>query len=181
MAHIVTCRICKAKIDTDSSTNWVMPSKNYYYHKTCYDDFGKKKGAIQEGDLMIELDDEMWFTKDLKMIPTFYKLSSQWKSFIKKGMTAKGIYFTLRYFYEINKGDTKKSENGIGIVPFIYDEATCYWGERNQRDKGICDRIEQQILKSRAITRKKIYKQAKPKPQKRVDLAAIAELNDEED
>ena len=48
MAHIVTCRICKAKIDTDSSTNWVMPSKNYYYHKTCYDDFGKKKVAASQ-------------------------------------------------------------------------------------------------------------------------------------
>lgn len=188
MAHIVTCRICKAKIDTDKTDDWIMPTKNYYYHKTCYEDFGRKKGAIKEGDINIELDDEMWFSavydylkKDLKIVPNFTKLSSQWKNYLKKGMTAKGIYFTLRYFYEIQKGDTSKSEEGIGIVPYIYDEGTCYWGERNQRDKGICDRIEKQILQARELPLKEIKAKSKVNRGKKIDLSKIAMLPEEED
>ena len=39
--HIVQCRICKEKFDTSQlikDIDWVMPSKNWYYHKNCYDD-----------------------------------------------------------------------------------------------------------------------------------------------
>ena len=38
-------------------------------------------------------------------------------------MTAKGMYFALKYFYEIKKGDVSKSENGIGIIPHIYEDS----------------------------------------------------------
>ena len=34
--HIVICRCCKQKFDAqieDKDKIWVMPSKNYYYHK----------------------------------------------------------------------------------------------------------------------------------------------------
>ena len=96
-------------------------------------------------------------------------------------MTAKGIYFTLRYFYEIEKGDASKSENGIGIVPHVYERGTCYWGERNMRDKGICARIEAQIMQA-AEQKVRIIRQA-PKVIKKptIDLAAIADMPDEEE
>jgi hypothetical protein len=76
-------------------------------------------------------------------------------------MTAKGIYFSLRYFYEIAKGDPSKSENGIGIVPHIYNEAVTYWGERNQRDKGILEKIEAQIKASQDRVVTKIVRKEK--------------------
>lgn len=181
----VTCRICKGKINKADTDLWIMPSTNYYYHKTCYEDFGKKKGAIKEGDIEVELDDEMWFaavydylTKDLKMLPNFFKLSNQWKNFLKKGMTAKGIYFVLRYFYEIKHGDPSKSEEGIGIVPYIYDEGTCYWGERNQVDKGICDRIEKQILRTIDMPLKEV-RMKKFRKNKKIDLSIIANMEED--
>jgi hypothetical protein len=96
-------------------------------------------------------------------------------------MTAKGIYFALRYFYEIAKGDPSKSENGIGIVPHIYNEGTEYWGNRNQRDKGICARIEEQIRQSEAAKVVVIHRKKQPKQNKReIDLASIAAMEDEE-
>ena len=67
----------------------------------------------------------------------------------------------MRYFYEIAKGDPKKSENGIGIVPHIYNEATQYWGERNQRDKGILEKIEAQIKASQDRVVTKIVRKEK--------------------
>ena len=96
-------------------------------------------------------------------------------------MTAKGIYFTLRYFYEIEKGDATKSENGIGIVPHVYERGTCYWGERNLRDKGICARIEEQIRQSREQVVHKVRQVQKVAKKPTIDLASIAFTEDEDD
>lgn len=187
MAHIVKCRICHIALDTDKEP-WVMPSKNFYYHAQCYEDFGKMKGSVKEGNLTIELDNSKWLDllydylkKDLKMPLDWNKMKSQWDNFLKKGMTAKGIYFTLRYFYDIANGDPSKSEGGIGIVPLIYNEGTSYWGERNQRDKGICDRIEQQILKAREQSLRIVLQRETIKVVPDIDLASIADMADEEE
>ena len=185
---LVHCRICKQAIDRDAQNDWIMPQERWYSHQACYDDFARKKGAIKEGDITIEADDDLWksavydyLRKDVKMSVDFRKFSSQWTTFLKKNMTAKGIYFTLRYHYEIKKGDVEKAENGIGIVPHIYEEGTCYWGERNQRDKGICARIEAQILQASSINVQKIRQKSKPVKRAVIDLSSIADMEDEDD
>ena len=115
------------------------------------------------------------------MSVNYVKFTSQWNNFLKKNMTAKGIYFALRYFYEIANGDPKKSENGIGIVPHIYNEGTCYWGERNQRNKGICARIEAQIRQAEAVKVNVIHRAPQVKKNKRmIDLSTIASMEDDE-
>lgn len=184
---LVHCRICKGTIDRDNQNDWIMPQEKFYYHIACHDDFAKKKGAIREGDIHIEADDDLWksavydyLKRDVKMSVNFTKFQSQWNNFLKKGMTAKGIYFTLRYFYEIEKGDVSKSENGIGIVPHIYERGTCYWGERNQRDKGICARIEAQILQAAEKKVRVVFQPPKKKSLPTVDLSIIADMEDEE-
>ena len=185
---LVHCRICKAAIDRDNQTDWVEPTPKWFYHTTCYEDFARKKGRILEGDLSAEVEDDIWksalydyLRRDLKMTVNYNKFNSQWNNFLKKNMTAKGIYFALRYFYEIAKGDPSKSENGIGIVPHIYNEGTEYWGNRNQRDKGICARIEEQIRQAEAAKVVVIHRKKQPKQNKReIDLASIAAMEDEE-
>ena len=188
MAHIVHCRICKTSIDVDSQKDWIQPSPKWYYHISCYNDFAKKRGAIKEKDLTIEADDDLWrgatfdyLQKDLKMSVNYSKFLNQWNAFLKKDMTAKGIYFTLRYFYEVCKGNIAKSENGIGIVPYIYTEGTNYWGERNQRDKGICARIEEQIMQIKQQPTV-VIKQKRPDRtflREEIDLASIAAEDNE--
>ena len=108
--HIVICRCCKQKFDAqieDKDKIWVMPSKNYYYHKNCYDDWTKKKNDVHS-----QADDDLWFdalwdylSKDIKIGPDFVKVKSQWDNLIKKGKTPKGIYFCTKYFYDIKKGE----------------------------------------------------------------------------
>lgn len=180
--HIVQCRICKEKFDTNKlikDIDWVMPSKNWYYHKTCYMDWAKKKNDVHS-----EADEEMWLdalwnylARDLKINPDFIKIKAQWDSFIKKGKTPKGIYFCIRYFYEVKKGDKNKSEGGIGIIPYIYEEGAAYWVKKELEDKGICTRIEQQI-KEAQNREKIIVKQNKQKNKrvKKYDLSIISEM-----
>lgn len=180
---IVHCRICKGEIDRnilEETIDWIMPSKNYFYHKDCYDTWGKKKNDVEATGK-----DDEWFDllydylrRDVRMSIDFPKLKKQWESYLKKGMTAKGIFFCSKYFYEIKKGDVSKSEGGIGIIPYIYKEGAEYWSNRNQKDKGICDRIEQQ-LKLQREQEKIVVRQQKKKPKKGYNLADIFAMENE--
>ena len=186
--HVVKCRVCHQTFDTnDGNVNWVMPSKNFYYHTQCYEDFAKKKTSIRD-DIHAEVDNELWFSalydylkKDLKMSLDMQKTKSQWKRYLAKGYTAKGIYFCMRYFYDVQHGDPTKSD-GIGIVGYIYTEGCQYWVDREQKDAGICERIEAQILRADQQQKVKVTLRHPKKDQKGViSLAAIGEMEDDDE
>ena len=92
----------------------------------------------------------------------YKKTTSQWKNFLKQNKTAKGVYFAIRYFYDVQHGDKTKCQGGIGIVSSIYDDSREYWYKREENDRGICGRIEEQI-KQQARQQKIILKQTKRK------------------
>lgn len=178
--HIVTCRVCREKFDT-ATAEWVMPSKNWYYHKKCYEDFGKKAVSIES-----EIDDNLWFDagwrllhKEHRLDLDFLKFNAQWQSFLTKKMTSKGIYFALRYFYNVKKGNGERAEGGIGIVPYIYDESCKYWINRNKIEADLVKKIEDQVRQ--AENREHII-HMRPRKQKKknsVDLSKIEEMEDE--
>ena len=150
---MVQCRICKERfnrLDPNliEGVDYVKPSERMYYHKKCYDEYQNSKL-----DVHANMTDELWFSavwdflrKDLKYSFNFVKVRKQWESFLKNKMTAKGMYFALKYHYEIKKGDVSKSENGIGIIPHIYEDSRSYWMDREVRTVGIIEAIEKQIL-----------------------------------
>jgi hypothetical protein len=82
----------------------------------------------------------------------FSKIESQWRAFTKpeRKMTPKGIYFALRYYYEVQKGDKEKALGGIGIVANIYNDAAKYWVDLENRKAGTLEAIIEQI-KSREV------------------------------
>lgn len=184
---IVQCRICKGKFDRNSKdlvegVDFVHPSNRMYYHKKCYDEYQQSKHDIHSKG-----DNQMWFDaswefirNDLKYSPNFHKFQAQWNSFLKNKMTAKGIYFALRYFYEIKKADIAKSEGGIGIIPHIYEESCSYWQEREQRSQGVCAEIERQIRQ--AEQQKTVVINLKKKKDKKTSnlLDEIMGLEDDE-
>ena len=97
-------------------------------------------------------------------------------------MTAKGIYFALKYHYEIKKGDVTKSENGIGIIPHIYEDSRNYWEERNRREVGIVAAIEAQIKQAAAqnVVKVNLKKTKKATKTAAEMLAEIGELEEDE-
>ena len=183
-AHLVKCRICKECFDTNKlkeNADWIMPSRNFYYHKKCYDEWARKKNSVTDtADAELYFDASWKYLKeDVKIDPEFIRFQNQWKSCLKKGMTAKGIYFSLRYFYEIKKGDKDKSNRGIGIIPYIYTEATQYWVKRENFERGVCARIEEQLRQAANQKTLKVTGGAHNQKSKKVmDLSAIAELED---
>lgn len=151
MAYSPQCRICHKKINKlieIEGEDWVMPSKNYYYHASCYNNWAKKND-----DIHAKATDEEWFeslkyylSHVVKAPIDYKKLTSQWNNFLKqKTKTAKGVYLAVKYHYEVQHGDKTKAQGGIGIVSCVYDDSCSYWRERESREAGICARIEEQI------------------------------------
>lgn len=147
----VHCRACSGVIDRNvqyEDIDWVMTAKNWYFHKTCYEIWQKDKE-----DLHAAGSEDLWkdavcqyLKKDLKIEVDWVKFSSQWTLFLKRKLTPKGIYFCLKYFYDIKAGDPGKALGGIGIVPNVYEEACQYWRKREYTDRGIVEGIEKQII-----------------------------------
>ena len=186
---MVQCRICKERFNRGDPNlvegmDYVKPSKNMYYHKKCYDEY-----LSTRLDVHANMADEGWFNaswdllrRDLKYDFNFVKVRKQWESFLKNKMTAKGMYFALKYFYEIKKNDVTKSENGIGIIPHIYEDSCSYWQEREHREQGIVAAIEQQIKEAQNqrvidVRVKKVKRQVKSAAD---ILAEIMDMEDDE-
>lgn len=85
-----------------------------------------------QGDLSKEEKDkaalEAYIMKlfDTNKVPA--RAQQQIKQFVSdRNYTYSGILKSLTYFYEVKHGSTEKANGGIGIVPFIYDDAYRYY------------------------------------------------------
>ena len=116
MSHVVKCIYCGKTFDRDKEE--CVKINRRYAHSDWYTNGVKIATANEEKyrritDYIVQLDRN----PDWKMI------GSQIKSFLKKGLTYDGIYYSLYYLYSVKK----KPYKGIGIVPYIYDEARRYY------------------------------------------------------
>ena len=185
MAANVMCRVCKQRFDREKllkDVDWVMPSKNYYYHKGCYESWISDKGNIKA-----TLQDEEWIAyiwdylkRDLKISFDYRKCESQRAHFVKnKHYTNKGIFFALKYFYEVMGGKSDKSEGGIGIIPYIYADSTAYWQEKYMRQKEVLELIEKQ-MEERRNREVVVMRPRSKRPEWKNSFALIEELGDDE-
>lgn len=175
MTYIPECRVCKGKINKEKD-DWVMPSKNWYYHKQCYINWKKAQPESDEGYISLIYD---FISRDLKVPYNWHVCEAQRKKFIKEnGMSNKGILFALKYFYEVKHGNWEKGHGGIGIIPFIYNDSCAYWAARERNAAGTIAEIERQMRE--ASKREKITIQRKKKQKYTVDFSALDGLEDEE-
>ena len=181
MTHIVKCRLCKEQFDTDKipRADWTLVGKLSYYHTSCYNGWVKGKQSIKSD----VTDADFWresmidyLYRDIKMNMDFSKIDNQWKNFTKpeRKMTPKGIYFAVRYYYDVLKGDSSKAQGGIGIVPNIYNDSAQYWVDLENRRSGTLEAIIEQIKQREARPVKVIQKPTKEnKPKTRWSLDSI--------
>lgn len=162
---MVTCRVCKEKFDISSlqeGTDWIQPSPRFYYHKKCYETWKNGKVSVDKDWIPLIYD---FLARDLKVSYNYHLCETQRKKFIEQhNFTNKGIYFALKYFYELKKGDFTKAHEGIGIVPFVYKESAQYWIGIEKKQQGTLLDIEQQIRER--LNCQKISVKASPKKKK---------------
>ena len=161
---LVKCCICNER---DIDRNVLVEDKDYirkgtkYYHIKCYEDWKSSKPTTDEEYKGFIYD---FLSRDLKVPYDYYMIEAQIKKFTKEHQyTIKGIFFALKYFYEIKGGDWDKGYGGIGIVPFIYNESRAYWILRERESNGIVAQIEQQMKEAEKREVKTVIRQNKKK------------------
>lgn len=145
------CRICHYPIDVKKEKediDWIMPSTNYYYHRVCYDTW---KAAPATDDEWIEMIFD-FIARDMKFSYNYHTCKAQINKFWKENkINPKGIYFTLKYFYEVKKNPWEKGHGGIGIVPWVFNDAKAYWIEQERKKRGFIAALEQQAKERTVI------------------------------
>lgn len=170
------CRICKVLIDKEKD-DWIKPVNNYYYHRKCYENWKKTQPERDEEWHPFIYD---FISRDLKVSYNYHMIEAQIKKFVKESMTMKGIYFALKYFYEIKGNEWDKGNGGIGIVPYVYKESCTYWAKRERMQEGTIAEIERQMREAMERPKKIVVKQ-NLKPKKGfIEFSGIIELEEEE-
>lgn len=74
---------------------------------------------------------------------------TQMTKFKNQGISYRAQLLTLKYFYEIKRHTTEKSNNSIGIIPFVVSDAQHYYETQAAREKEILEAIQKQLEKDR--------------------------------
>lgn len=146
--HMVKCFYCGETFDA-SIEPFVKPNSRRYAHKECAESADAHKTKEEKDREQLEL-----YIKQLFGINCIsVKIKKQIDDYkIKKNYSYSGMYKTLKYFFEIRGNPIEKANGGIGIIPYVYDEAYKYWRalwEAQQQNKNI--EIQEYVLPVREI------------------------------
>lgn len=122
-AHNVKCFYCQKTFDLNTN-EYVQVSARRYAHKDCAEN--KEKILTQEEKDRENLNNYIMTLFSLDYIDP--RIQKQINQYIKDfHYTYSGIHKSLLYFYEIKKNPIDKSNGGIGIVPYVYQQAYRYY------------------------------------------------------
>lgn len=173
--HKVKCYYCNEYFDRDADPCEKVTG-NRYAHRECYSkNFNRDSSYI---DLIYHyLSKEVFISLDLSKT-WFPVLKKQLDKYIEENKyTYEGIYYALKYHYDVKKGDPQKSGGRIGIVPFVYDEAQNHFVREAQAGQRILTQFEQ--FQSQNKTQQTIYvPQAKEKTPSLIDMNSILDSED---
>ena len=113
------CLYCNKMIDLDIDDAFKVGVGTRWAHKECYEKYFSA--------------DDQWIDKLYAVLKVafgnydFQKIERQRISYIKQGLTNKDIYNALNYWYIVKNKSIEKANGGIGIVPYIYEDANEYF------------------------------------------------------
>ena len=132
MARNVKCPVCGTFNEKENA----IYHNSKYYCKVCYENKQNESNDYKE---LISYICELYSID----VPTGWMLK-QIKDFKEQfNYTYKGIKSTLHYFFKIQEGNDVADSIGIGIVPFVYDEAKKFYIDKKAvRDSVIGANLE---------------------------------------
>lgn len=146
--HLVKCPICNQQFDANT-TPYVMVNSRRYAHRACAEAAEQNKTKEEKDKKQLEE-----YIKNLFGISSITpKIRKQMDTFHKdNNYSYSGMYKSLKYHYEIKRGSIEKANGGIGIIPYIWNDALVYWRalwEAQQQNKDV--EIARFILPSREV------------------------------
>ena len=146
------CPGCKQAVEKIEE-NKVVGKNNHtrYWHPDCLrEDRNKKERKMAE-----EMGRKAIFNYliDLGMKPNYAFWGRQRNDFINKyGYCDSGILMALKYWFGEKKNSIEKANGGMGIVPYIYDEAQRYYKNIILKKRKLAEQaIRQQQEKNKVI------------------------------
>jgi hypothetical protein len=110
--------------DRNSEPYVYIEKSRRYAHQKCYEE-NQETYSQEELDYK-ELEDYIKKLFNKNVVPA--RVKKQIKDYKEEyGYTSSGILKTLYWWYELKNNSTEKANEGIGIVPFIYDDAKDYY------------------------------------------------------
>ena len=127
MAHKCKCIYCKAEFDRDKFP-YVQITARRYAHKECAEKNSvQKTQSEQDYDLLVNYIESLFGVGFVSA-----KVAKQIRDYrLQYNYTFGGMYWALVYWYEVRGADKDKANSGIGIVPYIYDQAKEYYTKIN--------------------------------------------------
>lgn len=121
--HMVKCFYCGKTFDA-STIPFVKPNARRYAHKECAETASSKKDQEEKDKEELES-----YIKELFGISSISpKIRKQINTYRKENnYSYSGMRKTLKYFFEVRGNSVEKANGGIGIIPYVYDEAFQYW------------------------------------------------------
>ena len=169
MARKVKCLFCGEQFDRDSVE--FVQIKNRYAHKDCFEKAEANKSQ-EEKDLK-ELEEYIMKIFNESFINA--RIRQQIKRMREQyNYSYSGILKSLIYFFEVRKNPIERANGGIGIVPYVYEDARKYYynlymaQKKNENKK-----VGELVLKGREI-------RIKP-PMRRPKEVKLFNLEDEEE
>ena len=121
--HYVICKYCGVRFDKDIEP-FVAINARRYAHKSC----AEKVDASISQDEKDYNNLESYIKKLFKIDTVNVKTKKQIRDFREEyGYSYSGILKTLYWWYEIQGHTTELAKDGIGIVPYVYDDAERYY------------------------------------------------------
>lgn len=118
----VKCKYCGEMFDR-TKVPYVEVSSRRYAHKEC----AEKQISQQTKDEQDYLALENYIMNSMGLL-TSAKIKKQIMDYHQNyNMTFTGMLKTLQWFYDIKGGDKELANYGVGILPYIYDEACHYY------------------------------------------------------
>lgn len=118
--HFVKCLYCGKTFDANIES-FIKPRANRYAHTECHQRANENKTQEEKDyEQLVE------YIKHLfgNLNPRVWK---QIKEYKELGYTYSGMYKTLVWWFDLKHGDIEKANGGIGIIPFVYDQASQYY------------------------------------------------------
>lgn len=157
--HLVKCLYCGETFDANKEP-FVMANSRRYAHKNCAEKHEKEKTKEQLDKEALEKYIKQLFNVNKISV----KIQKQIDQYIKENnYTYSGIRRSLVYFFEIKNNPIEKANGGIGIVPWVYQEAYNYYynlwlAQQRNSDKDIKDYRPNEIIITISPPERKIKK-----------------------
>lgn len=121
--HFVICKYCNQKFNRDIEP-FVEVGARRYAHKSCAEQVEASTSPEEKDYNNLET-----YIKKLFNIKTINaKTKKQIRDFREEyGYSYSGMLKTLYWWYEIQDHTTELAKNGIGIIPYIYEDAEKYY------------------------------------------------------